>query len=229
MSGLFSIDLRWGDRRESSHACAERTSVFLRGLFGISQAFSEFTALTESHPRHSVWPLNIESLRTLLEQGALRRDVGKRAIDELGFTLNLLNRDATIAIRLHCGVSCGVIPNTCSIEILKIVDDTRSILTLAALTQVFRVAVHAWDPDRGLVTSMKLWESVPQSKKAPNFGWLTYLSKAYAIPQIVRARYHVIPIDNAGNLISVITNDCRLTENADFTPVRDIVSAFAGE
>jgi len=226
MTGSFCIDFRWGDRKEPSTACAGRANAFLQDLEPISKAFTGFVAVADQDRRESFQKLDTNSLRLLLEKGVKRRDLDRSVIEDLGFSTSLVNQDISIAIRLHCGVFCGVVPNTCTVEILKLTNETRCVLSASVLSQFFQAAVRAWEPERGLLTSMKLWEAVPQSKKVPNFGWLTYLSTKYSIPHAVRTQFEVKPINGAGNLISAIGDDTHLAEDQDTSRVQELVTAF---
>src|SRR5262245_54269343 len=104
MTGLFSIDFLWGDRKETSTACAKRANNFLQNLKPISKAFKGYVAASDQNSRKCFRKLDTNSLRLLLEKGAIRRDRGRSVIKDLGFLTSFINQDASIVIRLNCGV-----------------------------------------------------------------------------------------------------------------------------
>jgi hypothetical protein len=226
MTGLFSATFRWGERRESASACADRAVGFLHEIQSLSKAFVNLGPIegdldeVDAKPRR----LTKKLLQDVFERGVNRRDDDRSIIEDLGFSATLANPDYSIVIRMHAGCYCRIIPNICTVEILKLSNVTKRLISIPIMSRLFEEAVVAWEPERGLLTSTKLRDSVPQSPKVLNFGWITYLSKTYIIPEQVRRNFSVKDVRGTGNMIMAI-DDLELIEKQDPRRVKELISA----
>jgi hypothetical protein len=149
----YVVGVYWGMREESRQACAERISAFLIALANQDAALSQWFEQVYSvkQPRVPV-PTAPERIAPLLEVNRL--DFGRRdVIPELGFSFSAWDGRAD-GVAASLGVSCGtyssVVPNSAVVSF-----DPQAALSLELLRGILRSAVAAFDPDKGVVTSME--------------------------------------------------------------------------
>jgi hypothetical protein len=149
----YFVGVYWGPREEAREACAARISAFLVSLakqdVALSQWFEQVFSLKQ--PRVPV-PTTPEGLAPLLEVN--RQDVGRRdAIPELGFSFSAWNGGddgAAASVMTFCGAYTPVVSNSAVVDF-----DPGAVPAPDVLRDILRSAVAAFDPDRGIVTSMK--------------------------------------------------------------------------
>jgi len=171
------VSIRWGARKETSIACAHRLSRFIDDIKAIDFRLSQWY-LTARRKKAATIPLPQrgaleEYLRSHCVQ---RKEVPPRNVSEdLGFSISLwtgrvAGTSASLVVR--CGVSNSRVRNACTLTPASSFGVTRQ-----ELVDIVKCAVDAWQPDSVVVSSDEFLTSyMAQYTKAPQLGWLTYVS-----------------------------------------------------
>jgi hypothetical protein len=148
-------------------------------------------------------PPDAKEWEQLFLQGRNRTDVGKKVIEDLGFTEQVWNaKKERTRIELHCGeYSPWGEGNTCLLEPPTRSPVTERLLRLPVLTEVLTCMATAWHPDFAVATSVEMLELVEKQGPEVRVGWLTYLSRRLGTPPPLPAPVRIEPVVELGWLL----------------------------
>jgi hypothetical protein len=199
----------WGVRPESSEECAEHALLFFERLKQIDPAWVQWYRAGKA-PRGVPGVLvNVEDkqeLEELFQRGRNRTDVGRKIIEDLGFSIVVWTpeRKNSTMVRIHCGVYTPFSGNSCRMEMPAEGTTTERLLNVAVMRQVVTSMVMAWEPDWGIATSHDLRELIPRrNRKEYPVGWLMYCSNRQGRVPPLPAPVRIDRLHDEGTLITL--------------------------
>ena len=204
----YYVGAYWGPRKETARECAERARLFFGMLARCDSSFVQWYRAGRGFPRelpgHPVCT-DVESLEEFLLRGRNRTDVGKKVIEDLGFSQMVWNakREAT-----YLDVACGGYspwggPNYCLLKPTPEEPIRERILQNAVLTQVLISMATAWDPDFAMASSSELVDATGRGDSEVRMGWLTYLSRKLGRLPPLPAPVRIEPVGELGWLLTL--------------------------
>ncbi|WNG24473.1 hypothetical protein F0U62_10935 [Cystobacter fuscus] len=196
----------WGPRKETPLECARRAELFFHMLARCDPTFTQWYRGGRGAPRtlpgHPVRP-EVAEWEQLFLRGRLRTDVGKKVIEEFGFTEYVWN--AKTSERTRIGFSCGAYSpgavNTCLLYPPEEGPLRERILRAPLLAEVLTSMATAWDPDFAIVSSSEMVDLVEKRKGEVRVGWLTYLSRRLGRVPPLPAPVRIEPVGSLGWLL----------------------------
>ncbi|WP_326522515.1 Imm52 family immunity protein [Archangium lipolyticum] len=208
MQERYYVGAYWGPRQETALECAQRAELFFRMLARCDPSFTQWYRAGRGFPRELPGypvPLDVKELEKLLLNSRNRTDVGKKVIEDLGFSRILWNaKKAATEIHLSCGkYSPWGGPNVCLLYPTLESEVRERLLRAPVLTGVLTSMVKAWDPDFAMVTSGEMVSLVEKRKQKweVRMGWLTYLSRRLGTLPPLPAPVRIEPVDELGWLL----------------------------
>jgi len=219
----FYVGVYWGDRREGLDACAGRLSEYLAQLRECDVIFRQWFELGYSRKQALEKPVEIEIsyLRGLLDQGRHRTDIGQHPIEDLGFHVSIWNglsdSDGSTVFSTSCGSFSehpGIL-NSCVLTLPDNGENADRVLNYNTLQRILSVAVRAWEPDWGVVTSYSLSSRHPAKPRAPYWGWILYLSEHRGKVPSLAPPASTLFIEEKGTIITVTDEhfDCKWSDH----------------
>jgi hypothetical protein len=191
----------WGARRESAVECSARLSGLLAELADISHAFGSWNIVMPSGASCVFEISNLEHLAEALLEGRNHSDVDSQPIDELGYTLRLINETTRIEVLMGCYSKW--VPNNFLLGPIT-TDAGGDVRSLTTFSEVVRAVAYHLDPDHGVITTEE-YENLIGDDPAftpkpgrPRSGWMTYVSQRYSVNHKLRA--NAIAMDYRGHL-----------------------------
>jgi len=189
----FYVGAYWGERPESSEACAERLLACLGRLAEIDDVFTGWRQKgwtpAEAVAEDPV-PVDRSSLGALVRAGRNRRDFDHSVIEELGYGVSLWNGNSrrSSGFSMLCGSFAG--PNVANVFVLNLPreDDLCSWMTWEKARRIVVCLVTAWEPKWATLSSHEWREAQQPPAGTPVVGWLTYLSGLPSPPLPAEAR-----------------------------------------
>jgi hypothetical protein len=204
----------WGARKESIDACADRLLRFLTELSSCDAVFSRWYKLGMSRRKAMQAEIDFRKkdyLLGMLEKGRNRTDIGKKVIEELGFSVWMWNGAAcdekSVGLNVHCGsyTTGPAVGNGVSIDLPEDLGDLRDAERMA---KVLLAVARCWEPDTARVSTVqpiRAEDIVPgRPVEGPKyFDWMVYVSNRLAPNPTVPEPSLVKPVDALGSLIIV--------------------------
>lgn len=183
----FVLGAYWGPRRESVDACAMRLSRCLRELGSAHEVLASWYRKGTGRAARQKPPVatDVESLRDLLLAGRNRTDFGREVIEELGFSVDLWNRNPVeVGLGIHCGSHTTVagIMNSFVLDLPKPDASSAPLFSRDVAGGLVRTAAWCWEPDWAVLTTSSLRERQAAGPREPSVGWVTYLRDPRPIP-----------------------------------------------
>jgi hypothetical protein len=202
----FFVGAYWGPRKETALECARRAELFFHGLVRCDPSFSQWYRGGRGFPRELPGfpvPPDAKEWEQLFLQGRNRTDLGKKVIEDLGFTEQVWNaKKERTRIELHCGeYSPWGEGNTCLLDPPTRSPVTERLLRVPVLTEVLTCMATAWHPDFAVATSVEMLELVEKQGPEVRVGWLTYLSRRLGTPPPLPAPVRIEPVGELGWLL----------------------------
>jgi hypothetical protein len=206
MQEHYYVGAYWGPRKETALECARRAELFFHMLARCDPSFSRWFRAGRGFPRelpgHPVHP-EVKELEKLLLQSRSRTDVGKKVIEDLGFSRIMWNakKEAT-DIYLTCGgYSPWGGPNSCLLTPTREAPVRERLLRTPVLAEVLTSMATAWDPDFGMASSTEMVGLVQKRKWEVRMGWLTYLSRRLGRVPPLPSPVRIEPVGELGWLL----------------------------
>lgn len=206
MQERYYVGAYWGPRKETALECAKRAQLFFRMLARCDPSFTQWYRAGRGFPRelpgHPVRP-EVEELEKLLLSSRHRRGIGRKVIEDLGFSRILWNaKKAPTDIHLSCGgYSPWGGPNLCLLYPTTESVVRERLLRAPVLAEVLTSMVTAWDPDCAVAISSEMVELVKKQKGEVRVGWLTYLSRRLGTLPPLPAPVRIEPVGELGWLL----------------------------
>jgi Immunity protein 52 len=206
MSEWYYVGGYWGPRKETARECARRAELFFHMLARCDPTFTQWYRGGRGAPRgspgHPVRP-DVEEWEQLFLRGRNRTDVGKKVIEDLGFSEIVINhRNVATSIHLDCGeYSPWGGGNTCLIYPPNEGPVRERILSTPVLAGVLTSVATAWDPDFAVATSTEMNDLVEKQQREVRVGWLTYLSRRLGKLPPLPAPVRIEPVGKLGWLL----------------------------
>ena len=184
----------WGDRPESTSACAKRLARLFEELRQIHPAFARWfhkgdTSKEWNTPLCSVPPM-IKELTSVFEGGRFYTDVGHDLMPDLGYSVDAWNGrqdDYACSFRTKAGGWSQVrnFPNNFSLDFRTRTIANADLANAAVLGAMLRAIVTAWDADWGRVYDWHYKNPIMRPERqedTPPFwsGWIVYLAARFA-------------------------------------------------
>ncbi len=206
MQERYYLGAYWGPRKETALECAKRAQLFFRMLARCDPSFTQWYRAGRGFPRelpgHPVRP-EVEELEKLLLSSRHRRGIGRKVIEDLGFSRILWNaKKAATDIHLSCGgYSPWGGPNLCLLYPTPEKEVRERLLRAPVLAEVLTSMATAWDPDCAMATSTEMVDLVEKRKGEVRVGWLTYLSRRLGTLPPLPAPVRIEPVGELGWLL----------------------------
>jgi hypothetical protein len=188
------IYIYWGDRPESTAACAARLARLFKDWRSVHPAFAQwfhkgYNPTEWNRPLCST-PPKIEELAALYDEGRHYTDVGHELMAELGYSVYAWNGrydDYACSFRNEAGGWGQVryFPNNLSLKPRARTMANADFVNAAVLGATLRAIVTAWDADWGRVYDWYYTNPIMRPERRediPPFwsGWIVYLSARFA-------------------------------------------------
>ncbi|MFY0581732.1 Imm52 family immunity protein [Cystobacter fuscus] len=196
----------WGPRKETALDCARRAELFFHMLARCDPSFAQWYRAGRGFPRglpgHPVQS-NVDDLEKLLLQSRNRTDVGKKIIEDLGFSRIMWNaKNEATDLHLSCGkYSPWGGPNVCLLKPPRQSSVLERILRVPVLAEILTAMATAWDPDFATASSSQMLELVEKRGFEVRVGWLTYLSRRLGTLPPLPAPVRIEPVGSLGWLL----------------------------
>jgi hypothetical protein len=231
MQESYFVGAYWGPRKETALECARRAEQFLHRLAKCDPSFAQWYRGGRGFPRelpgHPVHP-DSKELEQLFLQGRNRTDLGKKVIEDLGFTQSMWNaKMERTRIEMHCGEdSPWGEGNTCLLEPPTTGPVTERLLRAPVLAEVLTSMATAWHPDFAVATTVEMLDLVEKRRPEVRVGWLTYLSRQLGTPPPLPAPVRIEPVGALGWLL-ILAPEPMVASNPEHvaltTRVRDLL------
>lgn len=184
---ILYTGLYWGPRERDLEQCVMHVRGLLVKLKRIDSIFGRWTAVqTQPSPEGGGREALTSSrgLARLLASGVNRRDLDRKPISALGYSMSLLRSFGTgayVSLSITCGGSSARIRNSCIISFRLSRDAEARVLTVRTQARIINSIVEEWNPDFGVVTSYALADLVsgPNDVESLPIGWISYVSSTY--------------------------------------------------
>lgn len=203
MTESYYAAVYWPARLESAEECARRSVTFFRHLAQCDEIYARWfeqgDSLEEALQREFT-PDFATFLRFYQsEENQLGRD---------GFSFGAWTGHAEDGrggmVNLTCGDASGAYPNCCLLYLPwpEIEPEGPRVMTTAALVNVLRAMVLAWEPLFGVVATHEFRRALRPAGDPRGFvGWLTYVSRTRGEVPPLPPSVRVEPVEDKGNLI----------------------------
>jgi immunity protein 52 of polymorphic toxin system len=204
----YYVGAYWGPRKETALECARRAELFFHMLARCDPTFAQWYRGGRGAPRglpgHPVRP-EVEEWEELFRRGRNRTDVGKKVIEELGFSEYVWNAKTRERTRLefNCGGYSRGVPNSCLLYPPEEGPAQERILSAPVLAEVLTCVATAWDPDSAMAGSNDMVRLVRKEKGEVRVCWLTYLSRRLGTPPPLPAPVRIEPVGELGWLLTL--------------------------
>jgi len=141
----------WGPRKEDAASCALRTHSFLSALALVSDDFAgwRFGGTSEEVARaNPLIDLSVEVLKTLLEEGRNRTDIGNEVIEDLGYRISVWNGgtpEHATSLMIGCG-KYSTVGNSGNAVVLGL-PAAFNVDSAGMLRKLMEAMVEPWEPD----------------------------------------------------------------------------------
>ena len=205
MKEIYYTGAYWAPRKETVLDCARRAELFFQMLARCDPTFAHWYHAGRGSPRELPgWPvhLEVEHLETLLLKGRTRRGVGKKVMEDAGFSTMMWNasKDPT-DIHLVCGDYSRWGGNGCVLRPRNERSIQERLLSVPMMIGILTSMVTPWDPDFAVVTSDEMRDLVKKQRQEVDVGWLTYLSRRLGSPPPLPAPVRIEPVGTLGWLL----------------------------
>ncbi|WP_043430589.1 Imm52 family immunity protein [Cystobacter fuscus] len=206
MDESYYVGAYWGPRKETALECARRAELFFHMLARCEPSFAQWYRAGRGFPRelpgHPVHP-EMKELEKLLLQSRNRTDVGKKVIEDLGFSRIMWNaKEEATDLHLSCGkYSPWGGPNICLLSPPSKGAIRDRLLRVPVLTDVLTAMATAWDPDFAMASSTEMVRLVEKRQPEVRVGWLTYLSRRLGTLPPLPAPVRIEPVGTLGWLL----------------------------
>lgn len=140
------VGVYWGARSEPRESCAQRVADCILRLSPLSRQLDRWFRKGRSKSAAELEiPTDPTAIASLLK--TQRRDVGGAAMPDLGFSFSAWNGES-VSFAVTCGSSSPFVRNSAVIAF-----EPGEEPSLALLRRILEVAVEAFDPDEGVVSS----------------------------------------------------------------------------
>jgi hypothetical protein len=141
----------------------------------------------------------------LLAAGRNRTDIGRKVIEDLGFSLNLWNGapndDRAASLSFLCGAYSEYVSNTANLSLSTFRSSAALVPNFDLLRNALLILIKHFAPDSGIVSSHAIPVESPYTPPpGPDAGWLTYVADK-EIPQLDVRGYETERVGDAGTLI----------------------------
>ncbi|MFL5345811.1 MAG: Imm52 family immunity protein [Hyalangium sp.] len=202
----YYLGAYWGPRKETALECARRAELFFHMLARCDPTFAQWYRGGRGAPRglpgYPVRP-EVEEWEELFRRGRNRTDVGKKIIEELGFSEFVWNAKTLERTRLefHCGGYSRGVPNSCLLYPPELGPGRERILSAPVLAEVLTCVATAWDPDSAMASSTEMVRLVEKEGDEVRVGWLTYLTRRLGTLPPLPAPVRIEPVGTLGWLL----------------------------
>jgi hypothetical protein len=201
----YYVGAYWGPRKETALECARRAELFFHMLARCDPGFTQWYRAGRGFPRELPgWPVRpeVKDLEELFLRNRLRTDIGKRVIEDMGFSTIVWNAEKPMTrLHLRCGKYSPWAGNVCLLELAREGALRERLLHAPVLAQVLTCMATAWDPDFAVATSSQMVDLVEKRKGEVRVGWLTYLSRRLGQVPPLPAPVRIEPVGALGWLL----------------------------
>lgn len=160
------IGVYWAARADDLRLCSSNAVEYFRLLAYADRSLERWFLQAWRKPKVAteVDVTSLETVAGLLGKGVNRRDVDRRVITELGWSLSLWNGDregVSASTRLHCGCTSKPVGNRVTMTITR---DGGCGLTSAAAGELLAAMENVWCADSG-VANHSIWDNQRQESQ----------------------------------------------------------------
>lgn len=207
MSGRYKLKAFWRRRRESAESCAERLYRFMEAIKTCDDVFTKWYHLAGSRKEALQKPIktgDMAEIRSLVEAGMNRYDVGNEPIYDLGFHVMIWNGGGS-ATSINLSVGCGLYSEVPGLGgngvTLHFPRELGRLADPSVAVQVLLSAVKCWNPDWAGIFSD---ESMPPYEdfdpNTPIVDWMVFIREVIAS---VPPPSTVLQLEGVGSVVIV--------------------------
>lgn len=222
----------WPPRHETSDSCAGRLGRFLHEISTLDAVFATWYKLGKSlrlSKKSVIDSASKSSLVELLEGGRNRTDVGKRVIEELGFSVGLWNglgNSQMAGLNITAGSYSNAKGLGGNCVLLDLPEDLGELGNHERMANLLAITATSWEPNWAGVMSRNAVTGTA-SADSPIVDWMVYISNEIAIREPrVSAASAVFRVGDIGHIV-IIQNFPVDQRNADhINRVRSVRNAL---
>lgn len=199
----FYVGAYWLARPESKEECARRAERVFHELARCDPSLDSWyeQAYTKKEALQRRFETDLETLLKLFRKEEYDSDG-----DGISFAAwNGRSESGTASgLSLFCGSGSVWVSNSCVFHPPRKGSDHERLVTGAALRDVLRSMVVAWNPELGVACSHEFQDMVTEKPAVDTFvGWVTYFSRRRGVVPPLPAPVRIDPVDELGWLITL--------------------------
>lgn len=193
MSERYMLGAYWGGRKEALGQCGDRLQKFLQELSSCDPLLATWYERQRSRKvslGESIDIKNANHVRSALERGRNRSDIGQEVIEELGFRVGLWNGERTgkdAGLSITCGLHLKGPATSVTMSNFVILDlptDAGALVNAEMMKRLTTIAAQTWEPDWAGVMSKDSMLARNFNARFPFVDWVLYIpGRIIDVPQ----------------------------------------------
>ncbi|WP_185233239.1 Imm52 family immunity protein [Teredinibacter franksiae] len=184
---INTVGVYWGDRRETTEACAERMLKFITVSSSCFPFLSNWRSKASSSEKCDLLDVgNVSGVIQLFRDGVQCKDIGGGSIPELGCSVGVV-ADSTFMPSVSVGVRCGVHSSNKNIGNCVVVKfpTNLGIENLEYFESLLSLMVELWEPDWGAIFSTKNKAFKMRTHGGPFLDLATWVSSDFKFETVL--------------------------------------------